>query len=92
MADDWPRREWRNALGIEADKEQLVAEPEGKVLQHRRVKMRPQPVDRALTLLFEVPAGGPPALGEIWRNLVYWDFVHSILPDSRPRRREPWLA
>ena len=48
---------WCNGLGVEADKEELVAQSEREVLQHRGVKMRPKPVDRALTLLLEVPCG-----------------------------------
>jgi len=72
--------EWGNALGVEADKEELVAEPERKVLKHGRVKMRPQPVDRSLSLLLDVPSRSLPALGKIWRRLIHWDLVHQALP------------
>ena len=83
---------WGDALDVEADKEKLVAKPERQVFQYRGVKMRPQPVDRALTLLLEVPSGSLPTLGEVWRYFVHRDLVHRILPDRRPRRREPRLA
>ena len=71
---------WGDALGVEGDKEKLVAQPEPEVLQHRGVKMRPQPVDRALTRLLEVPSGSLPAFGEVWRHFVHRDLVHRNPP------------
>ena len=74
-------RKCGDAIGIEADKEKLIAEPEGKMLQHWRIKMRPQPIDGSLTLLLEMAPGGQPAVCEVLRHLSHWNLVHGPLPD-----------